>query len=68
MGDPATPPTTRQPKRLSRRPIRATRSPSSSQPDDEYYTLLGTAFASKAGPDVLWANGGAKAKALTSAR
>jgi raffinose/stachyose/melibiose transport system substrate-binding protein len=35
-----------------------------SQPDGEYYTLLGTALASKAGPDVIWANGGAQAKAL----
>lgn len=35
-----------------------------SQPDAEYYTLLGTALASKAGPDVIWANGGAQAKAL----
>jgi ABC-type glycerol-3-phosphate transport system substrate-binding protein len=35
-----------------------------SQPDAEYYTLLGTAFASKTGPDVIWANGGAQAKNL----
>ncbi len=35
------------------------------QPDAEYYTLLGTALSSKAGPDVIWANGGAHAKALT---
>ena len=33
-----------------------------SQPDAEYYTLLGTALASKTGPDVIWANGGAQAK------
>src|SRR5215216_629567 len=35
-----------------------------SQPDAEYYTLLGTALSAKAGPDVIWANGGAQAKAL----
>ena len=35
-----------------------------SQPDAEYYTLLGTALASKTGPDVIWANGGAQAKNL----
>jgi len=35
-----------------------------SQPDAEYYTLLGTALSSKAGPDVIWANGGAQAKNL----
>jgi len=35
-----------------------------SQPDAEYYTLLGTAFASKTGPDVIWANGCAQAKNL----
>ena len=35
-----------------------------SQPDAEYYTLLGTAFASKTAPDVIWANGGAQAKNL----
>jgi raffinose/stachyose/melibiose transport system substrate-binding protein len=35
------------------------------QPDAEYYTLLGTALASKTGPDVIWANGGAQAKGLT---
>ena len=35
-----------------------------SQPDAEYYTLLGTAMASKTGPDVIWANGGAQAKNL----
>ena len=29
------------------------------QPDAEYYTLLNTALASKSGPDVMWANGGA---------
>ena len=34
------------------------------QPDAEYYTLLGTALASKTGPDVIWANGGAQAKNL----
>ncbi|MEP7239278.1 MAG: extracellular solute-binding protein, partial [Devosia sp.] len=35
------------------------------QPDAEYYNLLNTAFASKTGPDVIWANGGANAKSLT---
>ena len=39
-----------------------------SQPDAEYYTLLGTALASKAGPDVIWANGGAQAKDLRRRR
>jgi len=34
------------------------------QPDAEYYTLLNTALASKTGPDVMWANGGASAKSL----
>lgn len=38
-----------------------------SQPDAEYYTLLGTALASKTGPDVIWANGGAQAKNLVGA-
>ena len=38
-----------------------------SQPDGEYYTLLGTALAAKAGPDVIWANGGAQAKAQIGA-
>jgi multiple sugar transport system substrate-binding protein len=37
------------------------------QPDAEYYTLLGTALASKTGPDVIWANGGASAKSLVGA-
>jgi multiple sugar transport system substrate-binding protein len=37
------------------------------QPDAEYYNLLNTAFASKSGPDVLWANGGANAKGLIGA-
>ena len=35
-----------------------------SQPDAEYYPLQGTALASKTGPDVIWANGGAQAKNL----
>ena len=35
------------------------------QPDAEYYNLLNTALASKTGPDVIWANGGASAKSLT---
>ena len=34
------------------------------QPDAEYYNLLNTALASKTGPDVMWANGGASAKSL----
>ena len=34
---------------------------------DQYYTLLGTAIASKTGPDVIWANGGAQAKNLVGA-
>jgi raffinose/stachyose/melibiose transport system substrate-binding protein len=34
---------------------------------DQYYTLLGTALASKTGPDVIWANGGAQAKNLVGA-
>ncbi|MEO9230689.1 MAG: ABC transporter substrate-binding protein [Devosia sp.] len=34
------------------------------QSQDQYYTLLGTALASKTGPDVIWANGGAQAKNL----
>jgi len=34
------------------------------QPDAEYYNLLNTALASKTGPDVIWANGGAQAKNL----
>jgi raffinose/stachyose/melibiose transport system substrate-binding protein len=34
------------------------------QPDAEYYNLLNTALASKTGPDVVWANGGAQAKNL----
>jgi raffinose/stachyose/melibiose transport system substrate-binding protein len=34
---------------------------------DQYYTLLGTAIASKTGPDVMWANGGAQAKNLIGA-
>ncbi|MDQ0474702.1 ABC transporter substrate-binding protein [Labrys wisconsinensis] len=33
------------------------------QPHDQYYTLLGTALAADAGPDVFLMNGGAQAKA-----
>jgi raffinose/stachyose/melibiose transport system substrate-binding protein len=33
------------------------------QPHDQYYTLLGTALSSNAGPDVFLMNGGAQAKA-----
>ena len=33
------------------------------QPHDQYYTLLGTALAADAGPDVFVVNGGAQAKA-----
>lgn len=33
------------------------------QPNDQYYTLLGTALTSGAGPDVFLMNGGAQAKA-----
>lgn len=33
------------------------------QPNDQYYTLLGTALSSGAGPDVFMMNGGAQAKA-----
>lgn len=33
------------------------------QPNDQYYTLLGTALASGSGPDVFLMNGGAQAKA-----
>lgn len=33
------------------------------QPNDQYYTLLGTALASNAGPDLFLLNGGAQARA-----
>lgn len=33
------------------------------QPNDQYYTLLGTALSSNAGPDLFLMNGGAQAKA-----
>ena len=33
------------------------------QPNDQYYTLLGTALASDAGPDLFMLNGGAQARA-----
>ncbi|MGK2227116.1 MAG: raffinose/stachyose/melibiose transport system substrate-binding protein [Devosia sp.] len=37
------------------------------QPNDQYYTLLGTALSSGAGPDVFLMNGGAQAKARIEA-
>jgi raffinose/stachyose/melibiose transport system substrate-binding protein len=37
------------------------------QPNDQYYTLLGTALSSNAGPDLFLMNGGAQAKARTDA-
>lgn len=37
------------------------------QPNDQYYTLLGTALSSGAGPDVFLLNGGAQAKARMDA-
>ena len=33
------------------------------QPNDQYYTLLGTALASDGGPDLFLLNGGAQARA-----
>ena len=33
------------------------------QPNDQYYTLLGTALASNGGPDLFLLNGGAQARA-----
>ena len=37
------------------------------QPNDQYYTLLGTALSSNAGPDLFLMNGGAQAKARIGA-
>ena len=37
------------------------------QPHDQYYTILGTALASDAGPDLILLHGGAQAKARTGA-
>jgi len=37
------------------------------QPHDQYYTLLGTALSSNAGPDLFLMNGGAQAKARMDA-
>ena len=37
------------------------------QPHDQYYTLLGTALSSNAGPDVILLHGGAQAKERTGA-
>jgi ABC-type glycerol-3-phosphate transport system substrate-binding protein len=37
------------------------------QPHDQYYTLLGTALSSSAGPDVILLHGGAQAKERTGA-
>jgi raffinose/stachyose/melibiose transport system substrate-binding protein len=37
------------------------------QPHDQYYTLLGTALSSNAGPDLFLMNGGAQAKARVGA-
>jgi raffinose/stachyose/melibiose transport system substrate-binding protein len=37
------------------------------QPHDQYYTLLGTALSSNAGPDVFMVHGGAQTKARTDA-
>src|SRR5437868_11699717 len=37
------------------------------QPHDQYYTLLGTALSSGAGPDLFLMNGGAQAKARVDA-
>jgi raffinose/stachyose/melibiose transport system substrate-binding protein len=37
------------------------------QPNDQYYTLLGTALSSNAGPDLFLMNGGAQARARMDA-
>src|SRR5262245_51457558 len=37
------------------------------QPHDQYYTLLGTALSSNAGPDLFLVHGGAQAKARVDA-